>query len=1364
MDSPPRPLRRMIILDSPPHRLRTLRMQFVSDLEERLEWNEQGERVDSVGWLMLTEELDVFLEEAVTRLGARPQDRMGVVINGRMENGEYRNIAIPFTPAGLLTTETLLDTIQTVLQSFEVLLIDQLEFTFTLRTAQSPQRAALQGTTNFRGDWNAFVVDKRSILRINPPEDNVNRQTGCWSQWMVLGITRLMFQERLPLRPPYTKKSYHRVAKSSQKFQLRHTWSRLLEDEFPQCSGNATSQWSRIEDEYQVYFALWTWDKGYRLLYPSVERLPFTDLRPVIHGFVTVVDNVWTHVDLLTNPCSLRVKDDSRLVRFCSCCFTMYTKNRQCTFPDCNSGTIAYCPACHVCSQKCTGCHRMDCESQGTSVQRCGFCKCIVQSDECLQLHTPLCPSRFKLLCDLCSRRQHPGLECNEYTCRTCGRKRTFTEPHSCFIQTPKLAKCSERIAVYDFECALDEEQVHRPYLCTVWFPYGLDTIDALKEKYPHQFCQGVQGPVFYFWGLGDAKDETEVYECFKMICDPLVENTVWFAHNAKSYDSVFIKCHMNHVRRILSEDITRGQKILQMSFPTLNVTFRDSISFLPIALRNMSKEFGIEEFKKGHFPHSIITTEYLLIAQNLGYRMPVPPLSAYPLDFAIGTKGKAEAEECEVWYNETMLPSTCFNVRTDAIAYCISDTVLLGKTLCIFREQLMEMTERLPRQVPEKSFATLDPLQYVTLPSAMMRFFLSQMCPPNTIEMIDSNQVLTRQMEDEWIQWKQYRMDCVIQRNTTVRNIPVTGSTEQDAFLFWTCVDNGCPHCCVSTALHPMLSIPFHVLFDSSKETRLELERYVQVHVMYECQWKQLQLHPEYKTWRKQQSGRIERFISLNPRDAYRGGKVEFYKLRYTDSITMVDFVSQYPTTMLGDSFDPFSEEMLQWPMPTGTLQRVSHPEQVDWNTMDALGVCKVNILCPRALYAPFLGLQVQSVLCPGGYEVLYGCCRTCMIQRSVHLCEHDEDERAFVGTWTCSEIRYACSIGYRVIDTLDCYTYSSQSSDLFRSFIVPFMKEKICSKRKGIVTADNQWTDQGVRICEYLTVLTGVRPTMDEFVDAPARRYVAKLAMNSFTGKWGQCEVHKSTRTFDEFHTEDSQRLFQDPRYSILSAQVLDESGSLIHVEYEDRRGSHSGFKRKNDLIIAHITAYGRMMLHRLEHRLGRQLLYVDTDSAFHKYMDAVPYTPGFRTGDLEKELPLAMNWTACGRKFYAYQNIDETYVAKQKGVSLKQSMSQSFTSESLYRLIYDTYQAFGQDDAETIKRKRQQGDDPAINVNQTLFITQQHTPIEWTKQTRVSRKQSLFRIEAMKRNVCWPNSALEWDTLTELDTLPFGYNPSD
>jgi hypothetical protein len=835
---------------------------------------------------------------------------------------------------------------------------------------------------------------------------------------------------------------------------------------------------------------------------------------------------------------------------------------------------------------------------------------------------------------------------------------------------------------------------------------------------------------------------------------------------------------------RLYSVDIKRGRKFLQIYYPDLKVTFKDSLSFIPSALRYLSEDFKIPELKKGHFPHRVVCTQFIDDSREHNFRIPLPERSAFETDFGITDAGIRHHEEAEEWLDKLYEdPPDVWDFKEEAIDYCISDVLLLGKAMLMFRKECLDMTTNIQRPTDLKKKVDLDPFVYTTLPSAIMAFYLSQLLPLDTIAVIDRYSVFKYNTEIEWLSYMRTIGDMEIDTMTELSDVKlrISGYCREDniIFVFLFCYDNGCPKCFSGVSKNVRERKSFQELYDFAQVQLDQMKGKYNVEQVWECDWLKRKSQDMFvQHFLDEHQNEVEAIKRLDPREAYRGGKSEMYKFIVNSEIQMVDFVSQYPTSMLGTSADPYDlegESSVEWFMPVGspTIYFFESLTECYDLSQGKLGVCKVQILPPRSLYAPFLSYRVRSSLCAQAYEVLYGLCKRCMDFRSMEPCHHSDCERSFIGVWTIEEIRYAISLGYKVLRWFEVWEYPSKSSSIFRDFIIPFMVNKICSKAKGLVQ-DGTFTEKGLDVVKYLEKdILHRSVTPQEFVDNPARRTVAKLIQNAFTGKWGQKENYGNSVTFFENNLHECHKLLHDGNVIIKFAEVLNNEGTIVQVDYIPREGSTTGHLRKNDHIVAHITAYGRIMLNKLENVLDNNLIYCDTDSAYHIKMDTQKYKVGFKTGDLELELPLGKNWRGLGRKSYAYEKIEVTtqnetkisIVSRQKGIPLKLGNMMFFTPTKLHNLIMsskdimDTIEEVEETSTPTAKRKKFQhfveSEKAFIEVDQTLFVTEMSNTFTPTKRTVLRKKRTKFQIYSPKRVIQW-----NYFDGQVLNSFPFGY----
>lgn len=1302
----------------------------------------------------ITTDFEQALQEIRSTLQPGQDERLILTVQGVTADGNPVNVYINEREHWNVDGNTMAGRLLAALNSYQTIANNFRVVAAVRPRSVEPLRVA--GKTSYRGDFAIFIQSKKSVVAIHNEDES---EDACVYQWLALGMAQIVRDRKLTFLE-MNHKTFDSLTKSGTKQTNRRKWSQRIADFLGHSLGPVSSFELFEEMSHQlgvnlVVFDFWT---HLSTVYPQSLSSVDTTL-PFLFGIVQVDEESrsFSHIDFVSKVEALA---HGKHNRFCYQCLSFYTRKKLCSHDSCRLGRSQSCRFCHCCVHVCGTCRSTDCEKgegEGHS-SVCGTCQLPIFGPRCFEAHeqNEACSPLYTRKCTQCGQNEHPsGMKCYQYKCRQCSEIVDFGNlRHQCWLRREKMRGPHERYIVYDFECMIDPStQNHVPYLATLWFPFESPILEPLIAKYQdHVHLLPDSNPVFVFWGPEGIRQ----FFCF--IREKNLKKHIFYAHNARAYDHILIKQSMMRDYRLYSVDIKRGQKFLQMYFPDLQITFRDSLSFIPSSLRSMSRDFKIDELAKGHFPHSVMTTDFFARAAETDFICDLPSRDAFETDF----DEECDRMEVEQWLDRFYAENQSWNMKQEAIDYCISDTVLLGKVIQAFRQQCMEMTEKMQRPVDfEGEEVPLDPFTYVTLPSAIMSFYLSQMLPLASIPVLDRYPSLMDRLEEEWLLYEEHQRDCVIQRKILIGGASVSGKTENEIFMFVRCYQHGCSKCFPQTGFNNRFRKNFEELrLVSEKRLRDLRQSGLHVIVQRECDWRSKRVEGTVKLFLQEYDQWVQARIPLDPREAYKGGKSEVYKLMTPSRISMVDFVSQYPTSMLGESYDPYEPATkVDWWLPTGFPEVIQRPVSYQLDH-ERLGIAKVKIHPPFQLYAPFLSLQVPSRVNVGSYEVLYGLCRTCMTERRGQSCTHSIEERSFIGTWTLTELRHAVSLGYQVQEWIEVWEYPTKSKELFRSFIVPFMKNKICSKASGLV-CDGVFTEKGHKVAQYLFEITGESVTPEDFSNDPARRTVAKLIQNAFTGKWGQKEEYANSGTFYSNDMPKCMKIINDPNINITYLEVLDEQGEMISLQYEPFLGSSTTYQRKNDHIVAHITAYGRIMLNRLEQKLGEKMLYCDTDSAYHEQYEnqSPPYISGFRTGDLELELPDAQCWRALGRKSYSYLKPDGKLICRQKGVTIRNSVKPLFHVDKLHALLakmkmIQTEHSFMRgkewDDLCRIQEAE-------IIVPQRLFSTivqEDQVPV---KRTRHIEKRIRFHCFATKRWFQWPS---EIHDNSRIDSLPYGY----
>ncbi|GFQ80261.1 uncharacterized protein TNCT_168581 [Trichonephila clavata] len=227
-----------------------------------------------------------------------------------------------------------------------------------------------------------------------------------------------------------------------------------------------------------------------------------------------------------------------------------------------------------------------------------------------------------------------------------------------------------------------------------------------------------------------------------------------------------------------------------------------------------------------------------------------------------------------------------------------------------------------------------------------------------------------------------------------------------------------------------------------------------------------------------------------LNPRDAFFGGRTNGIKLFFEGCAKYIDFTSLYPWV------NKYCEYL------------VGHPEIITEHFQDIdnyFGLVKCKVFPPKNLFHPVLLFRYNG-------KLMFPLCRTCAETLHQNICSHTDEERSITGTWVTEEIRKAREKGYKIIKIYEVYHFQSSSNDLFRSYIDLFLKikQEASGYLKGCLS-DQQKSEYIISYSENENIYLDKNSINVNL----GRRSVAKLALNSFWGRWGM-NLNKSQLTF--------------------------------------------------------------------------------------------------------------------------------------------------------------------------------------------------------------------------------------------------------
>ena len=203
---------------------------------------------------------------------------------------------------------------------------------------------------------------------------------------------------------------------------------------------------------------------------------------------------------------------------------------------------------------------------------------------------------------------------CGQYKCTIC--RKVVQKPHLCHMQPKHKQKNSKstkskankpdfRFLFFDFESMTVDEEFIDTYDKKFQYEKAHKINCAVAQK-SCSFCR--EEDMSESCALCNEKEVIsmgdDVQEQFcKWLFSGANEHYTCFALNFRSYDGYFILAYAEQ-QSFKMESIENGGKIMELRFPEHKLKFLDSLNFIPMPLKKFPKSFGVNELKKGYFPH----------------------------------------------------------------------------------------------------------------------------------------------------------------------------------------------------------------------------------------------------------------------------------------------------------------------------------------------------------------------------------------------------------------------------------------------------------------------------------------------------------------------------------------------------------------------------------------------------------------------------------------------------------------------------------------------------------------------------------------------------------------------------------------
>ena len=211
-----------------------------------------------------------------------------------------------------------------------------------------------------------------------------------------------------------------------------------------------------------------------------------------------------------------------------------------------------------------------------------------------------------------------------------------------------------------------------------------------------------------------------------------------------------------------------------------------------------------------------------------------------------------------------------------------------------------------------------------------------------------------------------------------------------------------------------------------------------------------------------------------------------------------------------------------------------------------------------------------------------------------------------------------------------------------------------------------------------EYISqyeAVEGIRLDAQNIQYNAGKRATNKLLLNSFWGKFGENNNHRVHKLAEK--EADIMQVMVNPTVKLKNMKILDSRRCML--EYEHSEGFMPEMNHVNVFIAAFTTANARSRLFNVLHKLGRKVLYFDTDSVIYEYddRDESEYRPdmgdhlGQWTNEL-KEGQFIQKFVSSGPKSYGYITSAGVIETKLKGFTLDHTTLQMLNFTSIRELV--------------------------------------------------------------------------------------------
>jgi len=286
--------------------------------------------------------------------------------------------------------------------------------------------------------------------------------------------------------------------------------------------------------------------------------------------------------------------------------------------------------------------------------------------------------------------------------------------------------------------------------------------------------------------------------------------------------------------------------------------------------------------------------------------------------------------------------------------------------------------------------------------------------------------------------------------------------------------------------------------------------------------------------------------------------------------------------------------------------------------NCLEREGIIKCKVLPPRKLYYPVIPYKSNS-------KLLLPLCSACASTMNKGSCTQSDEERCIIGTWIVDKVRKVVEMGHNLADMFEFWEYSvacfdkgTNSDGLFVEYVDMFLKLK--QESSGYPSWVQIEEDKDSYIEDYRRA-DGIALDKASISKNSWQRTLAKLKLNSMWSKWEQNK--NKTQTTIANSEKEFYGLLTSPGTEVTN--IIFPNNEVAWVSWTYTEDNVATGKNVNVAVAAYVTTQARLKLYEYLSKLGKSVLYCDTDWVIHiQNVDEPPKVDtGDYLGDLTDEL---------------------------------------------------------------------------------------------------------------------------------------------